>query len=159
MTRQQTLPEIADQRTLTDSIDDCDAADSVPKTQAALLDRAQTHAADVAAEHFPEFPVESIDWEVSERTQRQAGVTEYDPDTEAVTIRFTWDAYQEFGWIQFSKTVWHELVHAWQYWQFKEADHGETFAHWMDSFNIDQHCERFTSRLIATTISLITNTV
>ncbi|RBI60354.1 hypothetical protein DMJ13_18685 [halophilic archaeon] len=59
MTRQQTLPEVDEQRTLTDSIDettdDCDAAESVPKTQAALLDRAQIYAADVAAEHFPSF--------------------------------------------------------------------------------------------------------
>ncbi|WP_433634420.1 SprT-like domain-containing protein [Halomicrococcus sp. NG-SE-24] len=50
------------------------------------------------------------------------------PDTESVTIRLTWDAYQEFGWEQFSKTVRHELVHAWQYWQFDDADHSETFA-------------------------------
>ncbi|WP_433634347.1 hypothetical protein [Halomicrococcus sp. NG-SE-24] len=65
MTRQQTRPEVAEQRTLTDSIDeptdDCDASDSAPTTQAALLGRARTHAADVAAEHFPTCPVESID--------------------------------------------------------------------------------------------------
>ncbi|RBI60127.1 sprT domain-containing protein [halophilic archaeon] len=124
---------------------DRDASDTVPTTQAALLDQARTHAANIAAEHFPKFPVESIDWEVSEQAQRQAGVTEYNPDTESVTIRLTWDAYQEFGWQQYSKTVRHELVHAWQYWQFDEADHGETFARWTDPLGIDQHCERFTS--------------
>ncbi|RBI59949.1 hypothetical protein DMJ13_19810 [halophilic archaeon] len=47
MTRQQTRPEAADQRTLTDSIDettaDCNAADSVPETQAALLDQVRVH--------------------------------------------------------------------------------------------------------------------
>ncbi len=47
------LPDIAQQRTLTESIDettdDCDVSDSAPKTQAALLDRARTHAAAVAA--------------------------------------------------------------------------------------------------------------
>ncbi|RBI60131.1 sprT domain-containing protein [halophilic archaeon] len=123
--------------------DDCNATDRVPKTQAALLDRAQTHAADVARKHFPEFSVESIDWEVSEQAQRQAGVTEYDPDTESVTIKLTWDAYQEFGWPQFSKTVQHELVHAWQYWQFDQADHDETFDRWTDALGIAQHCERF----------------
>jgi hypothetical protein len=123
MTRQQTLPDVTEQRTLTDSIDDCDTSDSEPTTQAALLDRARTHA-DVAREHFPEFPVEAIDWEVSERAQRQAGVTEYDPDTEAVSIRLTWDAYREFGWEQFSATVRHELIHAWQYHEFGQADHG-----------------------------------
>ena len=83
--------------------------------------------------------------EVSEQAQRQAGVTEYDPEAESVTIRLTWDAYQEFGWQQFSKTVRHELVHAWQYWQFEEVDHGETFARWTDPLDIAQHCERFIS--------------
>ncbi|WP_440009325.1 SprT-like domain-containing protein [Halomicrococcus sp. SG-WS-1] len=82
--------------------------------------------------------------EVSERTQQQAGVTEYDPDTQAVTIRLTWDAYQEFGWQQFSKTIRHELVHAWQYWRFNEADHVETFARWTDPLDIAQHCQQFT---------------
>ncbi|RBI58612.1 hypothetical protein DMJ13_26140 [halophilic archaeon] len=103
------------------------------------------HAADVAAEHFPEFPVEAIDWEVSERAQQQAGVTEYDPDTKSATIWLTWNTYREFGWQQFCKTVRHELVHAWQYWRFDETDHSETFARWTGSLNIVQHCERFTS--------------
>ncbi|WP_440009318.1 SprT-like domain-containing protein [Halomicrococcus sp. SG-WS-1] len=77
-----------------------------------------------------------MDWEVFQRAQRQAGVTEDNPDTEAATIRLTWDAYQEFGWTQFSKTFRHELVHAWQYRRFDEADHGETFVRWTDPLNI-----------------------
>ena len=37
------------------------------------------------------------------------------------------------------------VLYAWKYWQFEQADHGETFARWTDRLNIAQHCERFTS--------------
>ncbi|WP_435158845.1 hypothetical protein [Haladaptatus sp. DFWS20] len=47
-------------------------------TERNLLDRAQVHAADVAVEHFPDLPVEAIEWDVSHRAKRQAGVTKYD---------------------------------------------------------------------------------
>ena len=37
------------------------ATDDTPETPTALLDRAQQHAANVAAEHFPDLPVDAID--------------------------------------------------------------------------------------------------
>ncbi|MFB9809631.1 hypothetical protein ACFFQF_33855 [Haladaptatus pallidirubidus] len=50
------------------------------------------------------MPVETIDWEVSHRAQRQAGVTKYDPATEEITITLTWTAYEHHGWaIQFHR--------------------------------------------------------
>lgn len=52
---------------------------SRPATKATLCERAATHASKIAAEHFPELPVEAIDWETSTRMQRSAGV--------AMTIR------------------------------------------------------------------------
>jgi predicted SprT family Zn-dependent metalloprotease len=106
--------------------------DDIPETPAALLDRARQHAADVATEHFPELPVEAINWEISHR-QRQAGVTKYNPTTEAITIVLTWTAYEQHGWEQFSGTVRHELIHVWQYHEFGDADHGTTFARWTPS--------------------------
>ncbi|GAA0236747.1 hypothetical protein ACFFQF_21890 [Haladaptatus pallidirubidus] len=59
------------------------------ETPTALLGRAQQHATNVAAEHFPDLPVDTIDWEISHRAQRQAGVTKYDPATEEITIALT----------------------------------------------------------------------
>ncbi|WP_342764809.1 SprT-like domain-containing protein, partial [Haladaptatus sp. W1] len=50
-----------------------------------------------------------------------AGVTKYDPTTEAITIALTWKAYEHHGWEQFRSTVRHELIHAWQYHEFGEA--------------------------------------
>ncbi|WP_266080779.1 hypothetical protein [Haladaptatus caseinilyticus] len=68
-----TVSDITDQQTLTESANA--ATDDTPVTPTALLDRAQQHATNVAAEHFPDLPVETIDWKISHRAQRQAGVT------------------------------------------------------------------------------------
>ncbi|WP_368411912.1 SprT-like domain-containing protein [Haladaptatus halobius] len=80
-----------------------------------MLDRAQAHAADVAAEHFPELPIEAIKWTVSHRAQRMAGKTTYHPKTNEITISLTWNAFEQHNWEQFSSTVRHELPHARQY--------------------------------------------
>ncbi|WP_266082570.1 hypothetical protein [Haladaptatus caseinilyticus] len=45
-----------------------DATDDTPETPMAILDRARQHTADVATEHFPELPIEVIEWTVSPRT-------------------------------------------------------------------------------------------
>ncbi|WP_231189214.1 hypothetical protein [Haladaptatus sp. DYF46] len=87
MARQVTVSDITDQRTLTESANA--ATDDTLESPTALLDRAQQHATNVAAEHFPDLPVEAIDWEISHQAQRQAGVTRYDPATEEVTIALT----------------------------------------------------------------------
>ncbi|GAA0253524.1 hypothetical protein ACFFQF_33890 [Haladaptatus pallidirubidus] len=68
--------------------------DNTPTTERNLLDRAQEHAADVAAEHFPDLPVEAIAWEVSHRRQRSAGATKYDPATGEIAISLAWDAFE-----------------------------------------------------------------
>ncbi|EFW91093.1 hypothetical protein ZOD2009_15926 [Haladaptatus paucihalophilus DX253] len=91
----------------------------------------------------PDLSVETIDCEVSHQAQRQAGVTEYDPTTGVITIALTWTAYERHGWEQFSSTVRHELIHAWQYHEFGEADHGRTFTRWTDHLDTSKHCERF----------------
>ncbi|WP_435158823.1 hypothetical protein [Haladaptatus sp. DFWS20] len=59
MTRQLTVSAIIDQRTLTESANA--VTDDTPETPTALLDRARQHATNVAAEHFPDLPVETIE--------------------------------------------------------------------------------------------------
>ncbi|GAA0252740.1 SprT-like domain-containing protein [Haladaptatus pallidirubidus] len=39
----------------------------------------------------------------------------------------TWKAYEQHGWDQFRATARHEMIHAWQYHEFGEANHGATF--------------------------------
>jgi SprT-like protein len=82
---------------------------------------------------------------VSHRAKRQAGVTKDNPKTEAITIALTWTAYVYHGWEQFSSTVRHELIHAWQYHEFGDADHGAMFTRWIDRLETSQYCERFTT--------------
>ncbi|WP_458208971.1 SprT-like domain-containing protein [Haladaptatus sp. NG-SE-30] len=57
----------------------------------------------------------------------------------------TWKADEQHEWEQFSSTVRHELIHAWQYHEFGDVDHGSTFARWTDRFDTSQCCERFES--------------
>ncbi|WP_227379572.1 SprT-like domain-containing protein [Haladaptatus halobius] len=73
------------------------------------------------------------------------GVTKYIPATDEITIALTWMAYEHHGWEQFSVTVRHELIHAWLYHEFSEADHGRTFIRWINALDTLQYCERFKS--------------
>lgn len=117
---------------------------SHPATKEALCERAAIHASEVAAEHFPDLPVAEIDWETSPRMQRSAGVAIYDHQSEQITIRLSGDAYESYRWEQFSRVVRHELIHAWQYHEYNEADHGPTFHQWIEPLQTDRHCKRYT---------------
>ncbi|WP_227380446.1 hypothetical protein [Haladaptatus halobius] len=97
MSRQTTLSDVATQRTLTECADTTSDTDDTPTTERDLLDRGQAHAADVAAEHFPDLPVDTIEWDVSHRAKRQAGVTKDEPATDAITIALSWDAFEYHG--------------------------------------------------------------
>ncbi|MDG5762007.1 SprT-like domain-containing protein [Natronococcus sp. A-GB1] len=142
-----------EQLSLADALEaatDSETADSVaereldePETKAELRARAASHAADVAGEHFPELPVESINWETSTQMQRSAGKAGYNRASGQITIRLSWDAYREYGWQKFARTVRHELIHAYQFHKHGEADHGPTFTRWVDPLDTDRHCERF----------------
>ena len=50
-----------------------------PQTEHALCEQAAVHAATVAAEHFPELPVEAITWETLSRTKHSAEKAIYNP--------------------------------------------------------------------------------
>ncbi|MFB9807334.1 SprT-like domain-containing protein [Haladaptatus pallidirubidus] len=84
------------------------------------------------------MPVDALEWDVSHRAKRQTDVTKYDPATDEITISLTWDTYDSHGWEQFSSTVRHELIHAWQYHEVNEADHGQTFTRWTDALDTTQ---------------------
>ncbi|WP_458188880.1 hypothetical protein [Haladaptatus sp. NG-WS-4] len=94
MARQVTFSDITNQRTLMQSADT--TTDNTPETPTALLDRAQQHAMNVATEHFTDLPIEAIDWEVSHRAQRQAGVTKYDPKMDERTAYRSWSVFRQW---------------------------------------------------------------
>ncbi|WP_266083105.1 SprT-like domain-containing protein [Haladaptatus caseinilyticus] len=71
--------------------------------------------------------------------------TFYDPTTAEIAFALARKIYEYHRKEYFSETVRHELIHAWQYHEFGEADHGATFARWTDALDTTQHCKRFTS--------------
>ncbi|WP_266080596.1 hypothetical protein [Haladaptatus caseinilyticus] len=71
MAQRLMFSDITNQRTLTESTNT--ETDDTPETPTALLDQARQHATNVATEHFPELPVNAIDWEVSRRAKGKQG--------------------------------------------------------------------------------------
>lgn len=138
-----TSPTVGDESAMARREEATDDGARQPRTKGALRERAAAHAAAVGAEQFPLVPVEEIAWEVSTRMKRSAGIAVYDREAEQVTIRLSWDAYQAYGWEEFARTVRHELIHAWQYYERGTADHGPTFRQWLDPLETDRHCERY----------------
>ncbi|MFC6951563.1 SprT-like domain-containing protein [Halorubellus litoreus] len=116
-----------------------------PDTPRDLLSYARLYAesVDVDVDH------DAIEWEVSKRARRRAGACSYDADSGTVTIRLTWDAYEQYGWRQFTATIRHELVHAWEFQRFGEAGHGERFREKAAAVDAPRHCESFTDPRLA----------
>ena len=115
-------------------------ADSEPTTRAELLARAAAYDETVPLD----VDLDDVAWAVSERAKRRAGCCRYDADTGDVTVVLTWDAYREFGWDEFTATVRHELVHAWEFQQFGESGHGERFRRQAAAVDAPRHCRSFT---------------
>ncbi|SIR88959.1 hypothetical protein SAMN05421858_4377 [Haladaptatus litoreus] len=86
MVRRLTFSDITDQRTLTECADAPTESDDTPTTERALFDRAQAHAADVAAAHFLSLLVDTIEWDISMRAQRTAGTTNYDSECDLADV-------------------------------------------------------------------------
>ena len=74
--------------------------------------------------------------------QRSAGVAIYEHRSGKITIRLSWDAYEAYGG---AIRAWfaNELIHAWQYHERGDADHGPTFRQWVEPLETDRHCERY----------------
>ncbi|MFB6164016.1 MAG: SprT-like domain-containing protein [Haloarculaceae archaeon] len=120
-----------------------------PRTRTELLARAAEYAETVAID----LPVERLAWEISERAKRRAGACRYDPEAERITIVLTWEAYRTFGWAEFTRTIRHELVHAWEFHHFGESGHGERFRRKAAELDAPRHCRTFTDgrlRLVCT---------
>ncbi len=111
----------------------------VPTTRDELLSAAERYAESVPIA----VNLSAIDWECSERAVRRAGACIYDRRTGDVTIRLTWSAYRAFGWEEFTGTIRHELVHAWEFQQFGESGHGTRFAEKAKAIDAPRHCRTF----------------
>jgi len=111
-----------------------------PTTRSELLARATAYAETVDID----VPVAELEWAISERAKRRAGGCRYDPGTGDITVLLTWGAYRAFGWQEFTGTIRHELVHAWEFHRFGESGHGERFHRQADAVDAPRHCRAFT---------------
>lgn len=136
MTEQMTLADAADRTTKTNGFDE-------PETQSEFIEQAEEYAAEVAAEHFPDLPVETVEWEVSTRMERAAGRTIHKRAGKDITVRLAWAAYQKFGWEEMCETVRHELIHVWEVHEFSKSDHGARFCSRADKLDTSIHCKMF----------------
>jgi predicted SprT family Zn-dependent metalloprotease len=123
----------------TDASGTFDPETHAPETREQLLERAVTYARTVPIDVDPT----ELDWEISDRAKRRAGACIYDHGSGRVTVRLTWDAYREFGWEEFTGTIRHELVHAWEFRRFGESGHGERFRQKAASVDAPRHCQAF----------------
>jgi predicted SprT family Zn-dependent metalloprotease len=115
-------------------------AERPPESREELLECAQEYAGTIDLD----VDIEAIEWEISERAKRQAGVCRYDRETEQVTIGLTWAAFQAHGWDQFQETIRHELIHAWEYQQYGDSSHGSRFKLKANELDVGVRCEGFT---------------
>lgn len=86
----------------------------------------------------------AVRWEVSRRAKRRAGACLDVPGGDEVVVRLSWDAYEEHGWEECTRTIRHELVHVWQFQTVGEADHGPRFAAKAAELDAPRHCSPFT---------------
>lgn len=121
--------------------------DPTQSQQQQLIERARAHAQTVDLD----VDVDAITWEISTNAQRtrRAGDCRYTSTTDQITITLTWRAYTAWEWEKFAQTVRHELVHAYQFAETGQSDHGTRFKLLARSVDAPIHCQRFaTGRLL-----------
>lgn len=135
-----------EQTTLSDAVERSKKTDGFdePETQAEFLAATEEYVAEVADEHFPDLPVETVEWEVSTRMERAAGRTIHERGGGGdITVRLAWAAYQKFGWEEMCATIRHELIHVWEVHEFGKSDHGDRFCAYADELDTSVHCKMF----------------
>jgi predicted SprT family Zn-dependent metalloprotease len=113
------------------------------RQQQQLIERATAYARTVDLD----VAVDAIDWAISTNAQRtrRAGDCRYNRETDQLTITLTWAAYAAWEWDTFTETIRHELVHAHQFAERGDSDHGLRFKLLAESVDAPIHCQRFTT--------------
>lgn len=106
-----------------------------------LLAHARVHARTVADDVGVDL--DRVAWAVSARAKRRAGACRYDRDAGTTTVVLSRRAYRAFDRDEFEAVVRHELLHAWQFQRFGEADHGPRFRERAAEFDVSVRCDAF----------------
>ncbi|AGB36494.1 SprT-like domain-containing protein [Natronococcus occultus] len=106
--------------------------------------RARIHAREVIDDHDLALEFDALEWAVSGRARRRAGLCRWDADREVATIVLARRAYERYEWAEFAAGVRHELVHALQFQRTGESGHGERFLELAARLEAPRRCRSFT---------------
>ena len=120
-----------------------DPATEIVATDEEILAHARVHARSVADEIGVDL--DSVDWDVSARAKRRAGLCRWNADTELATIVLSRRAYTAFDRESFESVVRHELIHAWEFQTYGESSHGARFRERAREFDVSVTCDRFSA--------------
>ncbi|WP_207590762.1 SprT-like domain-containing protein [Halomontanus rarus] len=113
-------------------------------TDEEIVAHARVHARAVANDALA-VDLSRIEWEVSARARRRAGVCRWHASSETATIVLSRKAYRAYDREAFEAVVRHELIHAWEFQQFGESSHGKRFRERATELDVSRHCESFSS--------------
>lgn len=111
-------------------------------TEAEFLAAAKLYAREVVDCHDLSVDVRGLDWAVSKRAKRRAGVVTHTAG-EPEALRLTWEHFEANGWAAAAGTVRHELVHVHLLNEADDPSHGEAFQRLAATLDAPVHCERF----------------
>ncbi|WP_330630687.1 SprT-like domain-containing protein [Halocatena halophila] len=109
------------------------------KSPSQLLSMADDYSEEIVETH--DLPISTDDFtiDISKRMTKSRGLCRKQNDE--VQIRLSWPDYENNGWEQTQETIRHELIHAHQYINHGEADHGPTFKEWMDELDTSVYAD------------------
>lgn len=130
-----------------------------PATPDELRDRAINYAGALAEVFDLGIDLDAVEWVVddTDRRKRLAAQTVY-PRVEDATIgipldwdeveqeleirvELTWNAYRSLGWVEYTQTIRHELVHVEQVTQYGTTGHNPRFYDRAVEFDTSRHCK------------------
>ena len=111
----------------------------------AELENAIRDYSEWAIQEYPQLhniDLSDVSIEISDM-KTQAGKVLSRKNGDDVTVRYSYRAYKEWGWEDFTETIRHELIHVWQVQRFGSGDHGRTFKRKAEALGCSVNCETF----------------
>lgn len=103
---------------------------------------ARVYAREIVDRHDLSVDVSDLEWTVSTRAKRRAGVVRH-RDGEPRAIGIAWAHFEANGWTAVAGVIRHELIHVHLLVEDGDAGHGPAFRRLADRLDAPRHCERF----------------
>lgn len=111
-------------------------------SEAEFLAVGKVYARAVIEEFDLSVNISAIDWEISKRAMRRAGLLKYEDETPKQIV-LSWKLFSNKGWDAMAATIRHELIHAHLITTNQDGTHGEDFKTLAARLKTHVHCEKF----------------